>query len=62
MSLSNPEQFTEAYSKADGELHEVPVHWLGSDSPFPGQFVKTKPASSDAGDNKTAGQSAKKEG
>ena len=44
MSLSNPEQFTEAYSKADGEKHEIPVHWLGADSPFPGQFVKTKPA------------------
>jgi len=44
MSLSNPEQFTTAYSKVDGEEHEIPVHWLGSDSPFPGQFVKTKPA------------------
>ena len=62
MSLSNPEQFELAYNKATGEQQEIPAHWLGSDSPFPGQFQKTKPSSVDAGDNKTAGQSAKKEG
>ena len=58
MSLSNPEQFTTAYSKADGEEHEIPVHWLGAESPFPGQFVKTKAAAEAAADNKA---SAKKE-
>lgn len=57
MSLSNPEQFTRAFSKADGEEHEIPVHWLGAESPFPGQFVKTK-AAAEAADNKA---SAKKE-
>lgn len=59
MSLSNPEQFTTAYSKADGELHEIPVHWLGPDSPFPGQFVKTKAAAEAAAEKAPAASKEK---
>ncbi|HEY1175508.1 MAG TPA: hypothetical protein VGF17_05075 [Phytomonospora sp.] len=46
MAIENPD-LVEAYHQVSGEKSEVPEHWLGKDSPFPGQWGKTAPSASD---------------
>lgn len=41
--------FVDAYSTTTSEKQQVPPHWLGPDSPFPGAF-KTTPSSRGGGD------------
>jgi hypothetical protein len=33
-----------AYHQVTGDRGEIPEHWLGKDSPFPGQWGKTPPS------------------
>lgn len=43
MAIEN-DALVEAYHQGTGERREVPEHWLGKGSPFPGQWGKTAPA------------------
>ncbi|NUP03538.1 MAG: hypothetical protein HOW59_37010 [Nonomuraea sp.] len=42
MAIENPD-LVEAYHQVTGEKREVPEHWLGKNSPFPGQWGKSAP-------------------
>jgi len=54
MAIENPD-LVEAFHQVTGEKREVPSHWLGAQSPFPGQWGKTAPAA----DTKAATASSK---
>lgn len=43
MAIENPD-LVGAYHQSTGEHREIPEHWLGKDSPFPGQWGKQPPA------------------
>ena len=43
MAIENPD-LVEAFHQVTGEKREVPAHWLGAGSPFPGQWGKTAPS------------------
>ena len=43
INVSNPD-LVEAVHQVTGERAAVPEHWLGKDSPFPGQWGKTAPS------------------
>lgn len=42
MAIENPDLVV-AYHQVTGERREVPEHFLGAKSPFPGQWGKTAP-------------------
>lgn len=39
-------QFVKAYNQVTGEARDVPEHWIGEGSPFPGRWGKSAPAGS----------------
>jgi hypothetical protein len=43
MAIENPDLVV-AYHQVSGEKREVPEHWLGKSSPFPGQWGKSAPS------------------
>lgn len=46
MAIEN-EDLVGAFHQVTGEYREVPEHWLGKNSPFPGQWAKTEPSTAD---------------
>jgi len=46
MAIENPDLVV-AYHQVSGESREVPSHWLGAHSPFPGQWAKSEPSAAD---------------
>ena len=47
MATENDQALVGAYHQRTGEHREVPSHWLGAGSPFPGQWAKTAPSAAD---------------
>lgn len=46
MAIENPDLVV-AYHQVTGEKREIPEHWLGAHSPFPGQWAKSEPSTAD---------------